>query len=318
MAILLEKHGHAGLGDPADVRKPCQEFYLVPYPPMAHNPNDEIGPRPKGAFKTVQEQEFGWANAKIPARQDQKAPITKNQPLHVDGYAEQKRKDAEFFRGINDGMGCSAATWLRGRGENGPGLQAEHRSAGSNWQPRTARGQVQNLHPGHTRPHSAHVAGRDKLYTGQGTLDRGDICVLNEGGAGLRKDVLHSAPAWGRTWPEPNETDWPVVHRLKPANYHDGRGHQLRAGNGLRAMFNMEDRRGNREPARKRGEGGLFRGTEGQWLKRMYDIKAWSEPGGGIHGSMSASGTNCSERHHPVADGWYKILKRPLYSNLIQ
>ena len=50
--------------------------------------------------------------------------------------------------------------------------------------------------------------------------------------------------------------------------------------------------------------GGLFRGTEGQWLKRMYDIKAWSDPGGGIHGSMSASDTNFSERHHPVADGW--------------
>jgi len=43
-------------------------------------------------------------------------------------------------------MGCSAATWLRGRGENGPWLQAEHGSAGANWQPRTARGQLQNLH----------------------------------------------------------------------------------------------------------------------------------------------------------------------------
>ena len=40
VAILLEKHGHAGLGDPADIRKPAQEFYHVPYPPMAHNPAD--------------------------------------------------------------------------------------------------------------------------------------------------------------------------------------------------------------------------------------------------------------------------------------
>jgi hypothetical protein len=54
--------------------------------------NTHTGPRPKGAFKTVGEQEYGWANAKIPARQGKKAPITKNQPLHVDGYAEQKRK----------------------------------------------------------------------------------------------------------------------------------------------------------------------------------------------------------------------------------
>lgn len=133
---MLEKHGHAGLGDPADIRKPAQEFYHVPYPPMAHNPADDMGPRPKGAFKTVDEQERGWANAKLPARKGKKAPITKNQPLHVDGYAEQKRKDAEMYRGINEGMGCSAATWIRGRGDNGPGLKAPFRSAGANWQPR--------------------------------------------------------------------------------------------------------------------------------------------------------------------------------------
>ena len=277
---------------------------MVPYPPQAHNPQDDVGPRPKGAFKTVGEQEFAWGNAKIPARQGKKAPITKNQPLHVDGYAEQKRKDLEVYRGINDGMGCSAATWIRGRGDDGPNLKAPFRSAGANWQPRTARGQRQNIRPGLTRPHSADVTRRDQLYSGQGTLDRGDLFVLKEGEVGLRKECLLSAPAWGRTWPEPNGTDWPVVQRLKPANYHDGRGNQLKGGNGLRAMFNMEDRRGNREPARKRGEGGLFRGVEGQWLKRMWKQGAWAEPGGGIHGGMSAAPSNCSDRHHPVADGW--------------
>ena len=66
----------------------------------------------------------------------------------------------------------------------------------------------------------------------------------------------------------------------------------------------MQDRPGNREQCRRRGEGGLFRGEEGAWLKRMWKIKAWSEPGGGIHGGMSSAATNCSERHHPVGDGW--------------
>jgi len=36
----------------------------------------------------------------------------------------------------------------------------------------------------------------------------------------------------------------------------------------------------------------------------MYDTKAWAEPGGGMHGGMSSAATNCSEKHHPVADGW--------------
>ena len=126
----------------------------------------------------------------------------------------------------------------------------------------------------------------------------GNGCML-WGGEVLCDGGMHQVPCCHQ-----HDKDWPVVHRLKPANYHDGRGQQLRGGNGLRAMFNMEDRRGNREPARKRGEGGLFRGTEGEWLQRMWKIKAWSERGGGIHGGMSAAGTNCSDRHHPVADGW--------------
>ena len=75
---------------------------------------------------------------------------------------------------------------------------------------RTARGQVQNLRPGQTRPHSAQVAGRDKLYTGQSTIDRGDLIILNEGEVGLRKDCLLSEAAWGRTWPDHNNTDRPV------------------------------------------------------------------------------------------------------------
>ena len=240
------KVGHAGHGDPADIRKPAQEFYMVPYPPPAHNPNDDFGPRPPGALKTVINNEYAWANAKIEARRPRsarKAPITKNQPLHVDGYAEQKRKDLEYYRDINDGMGVSAATWIRGRKEHGPNLQAKFGSAGGNWQPRTAKGQLQNLEPGKTRPHSAHVAGRNKLYTGQGTLDRGDLIEYNEGeGGGLRKDCLLSAPAWGRTWPKPDGTDWRIVQRLKPANYVDGRGEKLVERNGLRAMFDMQDR----------------------------------------------------------------------------
>ena len=306
--ILLEKHGHAGIGDPADVRKPAQEFYMVPYPPMAHNANDDIGARPKGALPTQQNYEYGWANARMPAREGRKAPITKNQPLHVDGYAEQKRRDLELYRGINEGMGVSAATWLRGRGEHGPQLKAHFRSAGGNWQPRTAKGELQNLKPGQTRPHSAAVAGRGVLYTGQGSDDRGRIIKLSEGeGGGLRKDVLESVPKWdglAAPWPEPNNTEWPVVQRLKPANYVDGLGERLLERNGLRAMFDMKDRRGNREEARKMGEGGLFRGKDGEWLKRMWKIKAWSEPGGGIHGGMSKAGTNCSDKHHPVGDGW--------------
>jgi hypothetical protein len=43
----------------------------------------------------------------------------------------------------------------------------------------------------------------------------------------------------------------PVVARLKPAQYVDGKGAALDPYNGLRSMFDMQDRRGNREPARR-------------------------------------------------------------------
>uniref|UniRef100_A0A7S4H9L6 Uncharacterized protein n=1 Tax=Guillardia theta TaxID=55529 RepID=A0A7S4H9L6_GUITH len=73
--------------------------------------------------------------------------------------------------------------------------------------------------------------------------------------------------------------------------------------NGLRSMFEVQERRGNRQAARKFGEGGLFQQEGGRWLKRMWKDNAWAEPGG-IRGSMRNGPTNCSERHHPVADGF--------------
>eukprot|EP00960_Hanusia_phi_P034843 751317-Hanusia_phi.AAC.9 len=57
----------------------------------------------------------------------------------------------------------------------------------------------------------------------------------------------------------------------------------------------------------------------GRWLKRMWKDNAWAEPGqlmqsdsfvssqpsaGGIKGSMRNGPTNCSDSHHPVADGF--------------
>mmetsp|Transcript_11417 Transcript_11417/g.39062 ORF Transcript_11417/g.39062 Transcript_11417/m.39062 type:complete len:253 (+) Transcript_11417:753-1511(+) len=68
-------------------------------------------------------------------------------------------------------------------------------------------------------------------------------------------------------------------------------------------MFEVQERRGNRQAARKFGEGGLFQQEGGRWLKRMWKDNAWAEPGG-IRGSMRNGPTNCSERHHPVADGF--------------
>lgn len=135
--------------------------------------------------------------------------------------------------------------------------------------------------------------------------------MLNNGeGGGMRRDLLVSEPAWQPEWPQHNNTGRPVVARLKPAQYVDGKGAALDPYNGLRSMFDMQDRRGNREPARRRGEGGLFRGEEGAWLKRMWKLNVWGERGGGMHGCMSAAASQISDAHYPVGDGWAP-LRRP-------
>lgn len=183
---------------------------------------------------------------------------------------------------------------------------------------------------------------------------------MNEGEVGLRKDPLLSEAAWGRTWPDHDNTDRPVgsfvyfvcrfvysamctfAHAID-AGWNESGGAADEAGAvsrrqepaaarwpgsasnvrhagglqcdqiinaqacappGLRFASCRQDRAGNRVDCRRRGEGGLFRGKDGEWLKRMWKIKAWSEPGGGIHGGMSSAAANCSEKHHPVGDGW--------------
>ena len=112
--ILLEKHGHAGYGDPPDIRLPAQEFYRVGGPGemyMAEGINDGLPAKPRDPKMDLKKGPGAGA------------PITKNYPLHVDGVREQKRRELEYFRGINVpegakvGEGCSAATWMRGRGQ---------------------------------------------------------------------------------------------------------------------------------------------------------------------------------------------------------
>ena len=49
------------------------------------------------------------------------------------------------------------------------------------------------------------------------------------------------------------------------------------------------------------GEGGIFRGDGGGWLKRMWQINAWAEPGG-FKGRMPVD--KVDKRHRPVGDGW--------------
>lgn len=110
--ILLEKNGHFGHGDPADIRLPAKEFYMVGghggY--MAEGFRDGLPAKPKDPRMDLRK---GVGAS---------APITKNQPLHVDGVAERKRRELEYYRDINvdingQGEGCSGVTWMRGRGQ---------------------------------------------------------------------------------------------------------------------------------------------------------------------------------------------------------
>uniref|UniRef100_A0A7S4M0D2 Uncharacterized protein n=1 Tax=Guillardia theta TaxID=55529 RepID=A0A7S4M0D2_GUITH len=295
--ILLEKHGHHGYGDPPDPRKPALEFYVVGADnygldtvhydprPMAWDANDDIAyNRPRSSAHTREMIGF---------------PLTKHQPLHVDRAAEKKRKEIELYRNLNGGMGFSTATWMRRGVREDKENYIPFRSAGANYPPRTARGQIQNLYPGKTRPHSADLRRTRPLYTGQGEINRGPL-IHFEGP--VNRNILPEEPPWDPEWPEPNDTHRPVVARLKNPPQVDGRGEKL-VINGLRSMFEVQERRGNRQAARKFGEGGLFQQEGGRWLKRMWKDNAWAEPGG-IRGSMRNGPTNCSERHHPVADGF--------------
>jgi len=119
--ILLEKHGHFGHGNPPDMRVPAQEFYKLGGPGEMYMAegfyNDGLPAKPKDPRMDLRK---GVGAS---------APITKNQPLHVDGVAERKRRELEYYRHINVpegkapglGEGCSGVTWMRGRGQVLPG-----------------------------------------------------------------------------------------------------------------------------------------------------------------------------------------------------
>ncbi|KAJ1484519.1 hypothetical protein T484DRAFT_1796669 [Baffinella frigidus] len=234
------------------------------------------------------------------------APITKNQPLHVDGVAERKRRELEYYRDINvdingQGEGCSGVTWMRGRGQAKQPIM----SAGANYPPRTAKGQVQQFRPGQTRPASAGANGpsRDNLYTGQGTDRKGVIQELMAAkhGPGFEAKVLLDEEAWPPEWPAHHNTDRPVIQRRVPHRKVDAAGQQLNAGQGLEAMFGVSHRRGNREAARMLGQHGIFQGDDGAWLKRMWKANAWAEKGG-VRGVLSSA--QGDERHQAVGDGF--------------
>lgn len=92
----------------------------------------------------------------------------------------------------------------------------------------------------------------------------------------------------------------PVVKRRNPVRRVDANANPL-GQFGLENLFAAEERRGNRDVARKMGEGGIFRGEGGGWLKRMWKINAWAEPGG-FRGCMPVQ--KGSKKHRPVGDGW--------------
>mmetsp|Transcript_20653 Transcript_20653/g.49825 ORF Transcript_20653/g.49825 Transcript_20653/m.49825 type:complete len:473 (-) Transcript_20653:417-1835(-) len=333
---LVVEVGHNGYGEPPDIRRPAQEFYMLPNQnPMAVDGNDDMV-RPMGARPTLRPRETGWGGQKIEKMADRVAgvPITSKQlPLHVDSVAERKRRQYEACsRALNDGMGCSAVTWLRNREKSHPANHAPFRSAGANHPPQTAKGQVQNLIPGQTRPRSAFVRASaldQGLYSNRGTANKGFL--VRDEARGTR-DAAHQSilietgqDAWAGTWPQlPSEQgggggggagqrgdvvringkakpyDQPVVKRRYAPRRVDGKANLL-CPDGLENIFAVQDRRGNREKARLRGEGGLFRGDDGAWLKRMWKINAWGQPGG-FRGGMPRD--KPSDRHWAVADGW--------------
>ena len=297
-----------------DVRLPAQEFFVVPYPPLAEDGNDHIaryGGKPKIE---------GWAHAKhsqpehaATMRRGFRQTLIKHHPsgepepiLHVDPVAESRRRSMErSYQALNDGMGASAATWLRNRHPDHPANSAPYRSAGANHPPRTARGLLQNLRPGETRPRSASGQigpNRDPLYTGRGQDDRGPL-LRDLGGGGKGLQALPEEFPWGVTWPAAGAvaTDRPVAKREPPLPRVDGHGEAL-GREGLGPLFGYALRRGNRERARRAGEGGIFRGEDGGWLKRMWKHNAWATPGG-IRGSMAPPVAG-GGAHAAVSDGW--------------
>lgn len=135
---------------------------------------------------------------------------SKNLPLHVDSIAERKRRQyEECARSLNDGMGCSAVTWLRNRSADHPANHAPWRSAGANHPPRTAKGLVQNIRPGLTRPRSAYVPSSrldQGLYSNRGTENKGFLVKTEAMGTkdGAHQHILNEFDGqdnWQGTWP---------------------------------------------------------------------------------------------------------------------
>lgn len=131
--------------------------------------------------------------------------------MHVDAIAEKKRRQyEECGRSVNQGMGCSAVTWLRNRGESHPANHPPWRSAGANHPPRTAKGLVQNIRPGLTRPRSAFVSSsrvQRPFYSNRGTDNKGFLVKTEAEGT---RDAAHQflinendgQGDWKGTWPE--------------------------------------------------------------------------------------------------------------------
>eukprot|EP00960_Hanusia_phi_P034844 751317-Hanusia_phi.AAC.10 len=211
--ILLEKHGHHGYGDPPDPRKPALEFYVVGADnygldtvhydprPMAWDPNDDVAyNRPRSQARTremigfplTKHQSGAFASLCMWTEQPRRSE-RQGATSSWDLVCLQLEQDIEIYRNLNGGMGFSTATWMkRGLRENKENY-VPFRSAGANYPPRTARGQVQNLYPGRTRPHSADVYRTKPLYTGQGEINRGPL-IHFEGP--LNMNVLPEEPPW--------------------------------------------------------------------------------------------------------------------------
>lgn len=107
-------------------------------------------------------------------------------------------------------MGHSAVTWLRNRGESHPANHPPWRSAGANHPPRTAKGLVQNIRPGLTRPRSAFVSAsrlQKPFYSNRGTDNKGFLVKTEAEGT---RDVAHQfminendgQADWKGTWPD--------------------------------------------------------------------------------------------------------------------
>ena len=152
---------------------------------------------------------------------------------------------------------------------------------------------------------AAHGASRRNAdsYEWQGTSRKGHLVALAGAthGRGFVARVQPDEEPWPVEWPDHNNTDRPVVLRRPPHRAVDGAGNEVNRDQGLEAMFGVVHRRGNRVPARARGQAGLFSGEEGAWLRRMWRANAWAQRGG-VRGVL-ASGQG-DALHQPVADGF--------------